>query len=59
MQNNMSAVLPTFFDVIMTSNVIDIYVQFFKSARALNLYQEIQSMSISNPLFHISDQMDG
>ena len=27
MQNNMSTVLPIFFDVIMTSDVIDIYVQ--------------------------------
>ena len=59
MQNNMSTVLPIFFDVIMTSNVIDIYMQFVKSVRALNLYQEIQSMSTFNPLFHISDQMDG
>ena len=38
MQNNLSTVLPIFFDVIMTSNVIDIYVQFFKSVRVLNLY---------------------
>ena len=38
MQNNMSTVLPIFFDVIMTSNVIDIYVQFVKSVRVLNLY---------------------
>ena len=59
MQNNLSTVLPIFFDVIMTSNVIDIYVQFVKSVRALNLYQEIQSISIFDPLFHYSDQMDG
>ena len=59
MQNNLSTVLPIFFDVIMTSNVIDIYVQFVKSVRVLNLYQEIQNMSIFNPLFHFSDQMDG
>ena len=59
MQNNMSTVLPIFFDVIMTSNVIDIYMQFVESVRALSLCQEIQSMSIFDPLFHISDQMDG
>ena len=38
MQNNVSTVLPIFFDVIMTSNVIDIYVQCVKNVRALNLY---------------------